>query len=191
MSELVLASGSPYKQRLMRRLGLSFDICPADIDESASAQETPEALAGRLARQKAQRVAQMRPNTWIIGADQVIALGQRRFSKPGDEQSAREQLAELSGQTHRLITAVALLTPAGDLLEDVVDYEMQMRTLDADEITDYVAEDKPLDCAGSYMIEAGGIRLFRALRGDDYTAIVGLPLTRVRTLLERGGFFEA
>ncbi|MFP4596856.1 MAG: Maf family protein [Persicimonas sp.] len=191
MSEIVLASGSRYKQRLMRRLGLSFDICPADIDESAAPREAPEALAGRLARQKARRVAQVRPDTWIIGADQVIALGDKRFSKPGDELSARAQLAELSGRTHRLITAVALLSPAGEFFEDVVVFEMQMRTLADEEIAAYVAEDMPLDCAGSYKIEAGGIRLFRALRGDDYTAIVGLPLTRVRTLLERGGYFNA
>jgi septum formation protein len=187
-TSLVLATGSPYKRRLMQRLGLNFETCPADIDESCLNEESPEQTARRLAGAKARAVSQRRPRAYVIGADQVIALGDTRFSKPGSPDKARRQLAQLSGKTHHLITAVAVVRPDGTLYDAVADYRMQMRTLSDDEIAAYVAEDSPTDCAGAYKIEAGGIRLFRALRGDDYTAIVGLPLTRVWHLLEDAGY---
>jgi septum formation protein len=189
-TSLVLATGSPYKKSLMERLGLDFESCAADIDESSLEGESPEQTARRLAAAKARAVSQHRPDALVIGADQVIALGDKRYSKPGSPEGARRQLEELSGQTHHLITAVAALRPDGELFEDVADYQMQMRALSEDEIAAYVAEDSPTDCAGAYKIEAGGIRLFRALRGDDYTAIVGLPLTRVWRLLEQSGYFD-
>lgn len=191
MAQLVLASKSRYKRQLLERLGLDFESRAADIDESAPGDEAPERTACRLARAKAEAVAADLPNAWVIGADQVIALEARRFRKPGGAKRAREQLSELAGKAHRLIVATALVTPRGRLFEDVLEHQMQMRPLTPDQIASYVEEDEPYDCAGSYKIEAGGIRLFRALRGDDYTAIVGLPLTRVRALLERAGFFEA
>jgi septum formation protein len=185
---LILASGSPYKRSLMKRLGLDFETCAADIDESSVEGESPEQTAIRLAAHKARAISRRRPQAFVIGADQVIALGDERFSKPESADNARRQLQELSGQTHHLITAVAIACPDGTLLEDVVDYQMHMRTLSDAEIAAYVAEDSPTDCAGAYKIEAGGIRLFRALSGDDYTAIVGLPLTRVWHLLEKAGY---
>lgn len=175
----------------MRRLGVDFECEAADIDESTRERESPEETAVRLARAKAEAIAARRRDSWVLGADQVIALGGRRFSKPGSAEQAREQLSDLAGKTHHLITATALVSPQGRLLDDAIAYEMQMRPLTPAEIAAYVKEDEPYDCAGSYKIEAGGIRLFRALRGDDYTAIVGLPLTRVYALLERSGFFEA
>lgn len=188
---LVLASGSPYKRQLMERLGLEFEAQSADVDESSRDDETPAQTAQRLAVAKAQAVAAERPDAWVIGADQVIAIEGERLGKPGSAERARRQLATLSGKTHRLITAIALRTPDGQLHEACVEYQMQMRPLSDDEIAAYVAADNPTDCAGSYKIEAGGIRLFRALRGDDYTAIVGLPLTRVWHLLEQAKYFEA
>ncbi|MFW5966086.1 MAG: Maf family protein [Persicimonas sp.] len=191
MTRFVLASSSPYKRDLLKRLGLDFECRAADIDESAPDDEAPEQTARRLARAKAEKVAAEFSEAWVIGADQVVALEQRRFHKPGGEVRAREQLSELAGKTHRLIAATALITPRGRLFEDLLEHKMQMRPLTPDQIAAYVEEDEPYDCAGSYKIEAGGIRLFRALRGDDYTAIVGLPLTRVYALLEHAGFFEA
>jgi septum formation protein len=185
---LILASGSTYKRQLMERLGLAFEVSAADVDESVLGDETPGQTAGRLAELKARTVAADHPQAWVVGADQVIALDGQRFSKPGDAASARAQLSRLSGRTHRLITAVAVVAPGAELFADQIEYAMQMRSLTDAEIAEYVDRDRPLDCAGSYKIEAGGIGLFRALRGDDYTAIVGLPLTRVRRLLERSGF---
>ena len=180
---LILASGSAYKRALLERLDLEFDTLPAGVDEAASPEEVPGAAA------KAQEVGRRRPEAWVLGADQVIALDEQRFTKPGSPGQARAQLGRLSGRTHRLITAVALRAPDARLYEAAVEYAMEMRPLSEETIVEYVDRDRPLDCAGSYKIEAGGIRLFRSMRGDDYTAIVGLPLTRVWSLLEEAGYF--
>ncbi|AWV90157.1 Maf family protein [Bradymonas sediminis] len=187
---LILATESTFKRELLERLSIPFESVAAKIDERPLAGESPADTARRLARQKAEAVAAAHPGAWVIGADQVIALGDTRFSKPKTAERACAQLAELSGQTHALLTAVALVTPGGAVSDDLAKYQMEMRALTSAQIAQYIAEDQPLGCAGSYMIEAGGIRLFRAMRGDDYTAIIGLPLTRVHTLLERAGFFD-
>lgn len=188
---LVLASGSSYKQALLGRLGVGFEAVAADIDEAPADGESPRQTARRLARAKAEALAADHPDAWILGADQVIALGDRRFSKPGSAEAARRQLAELAGQTHDLLTAVALRRPDGEVFEAMAAYRMTMRPLGDEAIAAYVAEDQPTDCAGSYKVERGGVRLFESMAGDDYTAIIGLPLTRVQTLLERAGYFAA
>ena len=187
---LVLASGSSYRKNLLRRLGVSFDVDAPDVDESRRDGETPARLAQRLARAKAEAVAERTPDAWVIGSDQVIALGKDVLSKPGTAERARAQLARLQGKEHQLMTAVCVIGPDGRRGESLTTYRMKMRTLDEREIAEYVAEDSPLDCAGSYRIESAGIGLFESLAGDDYTAIVGLPLTRVRAHLEELGYFD-
>jgi septum formation protein len=186
---LILASGSNYKTQLMARLGLDFSAESADIDETALPEETPVQTAVRLARQKARAVADAHPRCYVIGADQTIDVDGARLKKPGSIQKAVEQLQRLSGQTHRLTTAVCVVAPDDRIVEQKVVFAMEMRELTDPEIDAYVHEDTPIDCAGSYKIEAGGIRLFRSLRGDDYTAIIGLPLTRVWNILEKAGYF--
>ncbi len=188
---LVLASGSSYKQELMRRLALPFQITTADIDEARKPGETPAELASRLAREKAAAVAQLSPNDFVIGTDQVIALDNVVFTKPGTVQAAVQQLQTLRGKTHELLTAVAVIAPDGKIYESTAHYAMNMRDVNDQEIENYIREDSPLDCAGAYKIEQGGIRLFRSLQGDDYTAIIGLPLTHVRHLLETAGYFSS
>lgn len=184
---LVLASGSAYRRKLLLRLGHEFVVVSPDVDESRRSGEAPRELATRLARAKAEAVAAVHPDDFVIGSDQVIALGDEVFHKPGSAPAAMDQLERLSGQTHELITAVCVISPGGRA-EDVMVHEMTMRRLAASEITAYVYEDEPYDCAGSYKIEEGGVRLFDRMRGDDHTSIVGLPLTIVRRLLDELGF---
>lgn len=188
-NRLVLASGSRYRRELLDRLHLPYEVIPADVDESRREGEAPADLVVRLARWKAEAVRAMCPDAWVIGSDQVIALGDEVFHKPGSRASAQSQLARLAGKTHDLLTAVCVASPGG-LEVSTVTFEMKMRPLSDAEIRDYVATDEPLDCAGSYRIEAAGIRLFEYLRGDDYTAIVGLPLTRVWRHLDESGYFS-
>ncbi len=187
--ELVLASGSRYRRELLEQLGVPFDVSSPDVDESRLHREAPDAMAARLARAKARAVAEDRPDAWVIGSDQVIALEQRVFGKPGTAEAAVDQLLTLQGRTHRLVTAVCIVSPAG-MAESLVAFEMKMRSASRQTLAQYVAEDDPIDCAGSYRIESRGIRLFEYMRGDDYTAIVGLPLTTVVTLLHQTEFFE-
>lgn len=187
---LILASGSRYRRELLLRLGLDFDTISADVDESRRNQEAPDALATRLAAAKADVVARQHPDAFVIGSDQVIAVDDEILSKPGTVERARAQLALLAGRRHRLLTAVCIVAPDASRAESIVEYEMKLRELTAREIEEYVEVDEPLDCAGSYRIEAGGIALFEYLRGDDYTAIIGLPLTAVRRHLDELGFFR-
>lgn len=181
--ELILASGSTYKRSLLARLGLDFDSRDVDVDEARLDGEAPEEMASRLALAKARAVES---EGWVIGADQVIALGDEIFSKPGTVERAVDQLERLQGQVHRLITAVSVV---GETTETrALIYEMHMRTFSRAALEAYVRRDRPLDCAGSYKIEEGGIRLFSRMVGDDYTAIVGLPLTVVWQLLGETGY---
>ncbi len=184
MARLFLASQSRYKRELMERLGVPFESLDVEVDESRLADEAPIELARRLALRKAKAGAQA-SGGWALGADQVIALERRVFHKPGTAERAVDQLMELSGKTHLLISAVAVVGPDGTQAVDDSRYAMEMRTISREVAEAYVALDSPLDCAGSYKIESAGIRLFRRMHGDDYTAIVGLPLTRVVDLLDR------
>jgi septum formation protein len=186
---LVLASGSRYRQDLLARLGVLFEVIPAGIDETVVADEVPRSAVVRLSVEKAQAVAKIRPGAYVLGSDQMIVKQGRVYKKPEGRARAIEQLSSLQGGRHQLLTSIALICPNGHLHTDLTEFEMEMRSLVPSEIASYVDEEEPFDCAGSYRIEKGGIRLFRAMRGDDYTAIIGLPLTRVHALLEEVGFF--
>jgi septum formation protein len=189
MMELILASGSRYRREQLARLDVPFSVDPADIDERAVEAPSLGELALELARRKARVVAGRHPDAWVLGGDQIIALDGEELHKPGTVERACAQLARLQGRTHELLCAVALVGPGGQERAELVRVEMEMRPLTEAEIARYVARDSPLDCAGSYMLEQGGVQLFDAMRGDDYTAIVGLPLTRVRAMLEWAGLF--
>jgi septum formation protein len=188
-SSLILATGSSFKVELMSRLDLDFETDPADLDESPRAGESPAEMASRLARAKARCVHDRHPDAWVLGADQTVAADDTLCRKPGTVDAAVDQLRHLAGRTHHLHCAVALASPDDTIYDQRVDYEMTMRDLDDEAIRQYVHRDRPLRCAGAYKIEQGGIRLFRSMRGDDYTAIIGLPLTRVWNILERTGYF--
>lgn len=183
-ARLILASGSRFKRAELQRLGLRFESINADVDESAHDQEPPHTLAQRLAIKKAEFVAQAHPNAYVIGADQVVSLEGEQLHKPVTKERAIAQLTRLQGKTHDIFCAVALTCPDGTTLSEVVHVKMTMRALTLHQIQAYVEEDHVLDSAGSYTIEAGGIRLFKSMQGDDYTAIIGLPLTRVLDLLK-------
>ena len=183
-ARLILASGSRYKQGVMSRVGLPFEAINADIDETPHPDEAPRALAKRLALQKAQAVAKDHPGAFIIGCDQVIALGDQIMHKPGSEQGCRQQLSQLQGKRHELICAIALVCHDASLsLQAEAIYDMHMRPLSEAAIAAYVKRDMPTDCAGSYKLESDGVKLFSSMRGEDHTASIGLPITRVIELL--------
>jgi septum formation protein len=185
---LVLASTSPYRRRLLARLGHPFDVAAPGVDEDRAAPDgDPCAVARALARAKAEAVAMRAgPGIVVIGSDQVCALGDERLGKPGSEQGARAQLRRLAGRTHELLTAVAVVHHGG--LEEFVDRtRLTMRELTDAEIAAYVAVDHPVDCAGSYKLEASGIGLFERIESADWTAVEGLPLLELASVLRRLG----
>lgn len=186
--KLVLASTSAYRRELLQRFGLPFEVARPDIDESPLPGEHPRATAERLAIEKARAVAGNFPDALIIGSDQVAAMGDIRFGKPGTVERAVAQLKQMSGQTVVFHTALALLnTHTGEAQIDVVPTEVRFRPLGDDEIVRYVDRERPLDCAGSAKSEGLGITLLDALSGDDPNALVGLPLIALARMLRREG----
>lgn len=185
---LILASGSRFKRAELARLGIPFESIDADIDESSLDQELPDALARRLARDKALAVHASHPDAFVIGGDQVVSFQGEQLHKPHTNARAITQLERLQGHIHDIFCSVALVTPTGEVYDEVVHVAMHMRSLTRAQIQAYVLDDDVVDSAGSYTIEAGGIRLFSAMKGDDYTAIIGLPLTRVLDMLIKANY---
>ena len=189
---IVLASSSPYRRELLARLRVPFEVLAPDYDEAREkvrlALASPEQLVVALALGKARAVAAERPDALVLGSDQAAVIDAEILGKPGTEVAARTQLRRLAGREHRLLTAVCLLDASTGRHEAALDvHRLGMRELSDEAIATYVSRDQPLDCAGAYRIEAGGIALFDRVSGDDFTAVIGLPLTAVVTLLARFG----
>jgi septum formation protein len=186
---IILASTSRYRRELIQRLGLAVESVAPLFDEEAAKREATwlpaEEVVAALSRGKARSLAETYPDALIIGSDQAVELDGELLGKPGTEEGARAQLKRLAGREHRLLTGVAALHPATDHLEEAIDvHRMAMRALGDDAIEAYVRRDQPLDCAGAYRVESLGVALFERMSGDDFTAIIGLPLTRLVALLE-------
>ena len=186
---LILASTSPYRRRLLERLRLPFTCIDSEIVESLQDGESPKARACRLATEKALLAAEtLQDEAIVIGSDQVACLGSEILHKPGTPEAAIAQLTASSGQTVQFWTGVSLWTSPGEApTQRVVPCEVKIRELNADEISRYVALDQPLDCAGSFKWESLGITLFEAMRTDDPTALEGLPLIALSELLREAG----
>lgn len=183
---IILASGSRYRAELLERLGLPFQTDPADIDETPRSGERGDALADRLARAKAEAVAARRPEALIIGSDQVAECDGRLMGKPGTEEAAVEQLLYCAGRDVLFHTAVAVVFE-GRIETAKSPTRVTMRKLDRARLERYVAAERPLDCAGAMKSEALGISLCERIANDDPTALIGLPLTCVVSLLDRFG----
>ena len=183
---LILASGSRYRAELLGRLCLPFEAWSPDIDEAPLAGEDCAATARRLARAKAEAASARFPGCWAIGSDQVADLDGRPIGKPGDAATARRQLREMSGRSVVFHTAVCLLAN-GRAREATVPTEVTFRALSEAEIERYVAREPAFDCAGSAKSEGLGIALLDRLRGDDPTALVGLPLVALSAMLRAEG----
>lgn len=188
VSELVLASSSRYRRELLARLGLEFECLSPDVDESVLPGESPGEMVLRLSRAKADAVARDRPDALIIGSDQCAELDGRILGKPGDRKGAIAQLRAASGREVVFHTGLCLLNArAGRARELCVPFRVRFRTLDSAMIEDYLQRDAPFDCAGSFRSEGLGIALFERMEGDDPTALIGLPLIALVSLLREEG----
>jgi septum formation protein len=187
--ELVLASTSPYRRALLERLGVPFRCQAPRVDEeSAKALGLePRVLAARLARAKLLSVCQENPRANWIGSDQVAACEGRIFSKPGSVPVAIEQLEALAGRSHDLVTALAVWH-GGRVIEHLDVTTLHLRRLSRAEIERYVAADQPIDCAGAYKLEQRGIALLEKIETADPTAVEGLPLIALTTILRGLGY---
>lgn len=192
--EIILASTSRYRRELLARVGLPFRASPPLCDEEALKAElrrhgpvAPEELAAHLARAKAESLRATEPLATILGSDQVAALGAEVLDKPGTVARAVEQLEALAGRTHVLVTAVTIVHPGGSLAHvDIT--RLTMRPLERAQIERYVEADMPLDCAGSYKLEQRGVTLFERIESADHSAITGLPLIALTSMLASLGY---
>jgi septum formation protein len=188
MPKLILASTSRYRHELLSRLRLPFEVIAPEVDERALPDETPQALALRLALAKARAIAARQPDAVVIGSDQIADLGGDALGKPGSHERAVQQLQRLRGRHVRFHTAVAVVrADPGFEQAALVTVDVTFRDLDDAEIEHYLRTEQPYDCAGSAKCETLGIALLDAIESDDPTALVGLPLIRTCALLRQAG----
>ncbi len=187
--DLVLASTSIYRRELLARLRLPFRVVPPEVDETPMEGEPPAALARRLALAKADAVAAQEPAAWVVGSDQVASAdGREAIGKPGGHAAAVAQLRAASGRELCFHTAVALVNRrAGFSACELTETRVRFRRLDDATIERYLRLEPAYDCAGAARSEALGIALVERIRDDDPSALVGLPLVALCSLLARAG----
>ena len=185
---LILASSSNYRQQLLSRLPIPFQAISPNIDETPLPHESPSDTALRLAKQKALVIAHNHPNSLIIGSDQVATLNEEKIGKPGNFDNALIQLTKMQGQCVQFHTALCLVDNRSSTdhphiqLENIIT-EVHFRTLPKEQLIQYLHLEKPYDCAGSAKNEGLGITLIEKIKSEDPTALTGLPLIALTTML--------
>ncbi len=184
-SRLILASASPRRSMLLRQLGVRFRVEIADIAEAAPGHLVPREICLANASAKARAVSLRFPGSWVIGADTEVALGTRVFGKPRNLREAAAFLQELSGKTHQVITGVCVRRGSDGFVGAFAETtQVTFHPLTRRQILDYLRRVNPLDKAGAYAIQEGGEEIVESIEGS-LTNVVGLPLGRLRRLLEQ------
>ena len=184
--KLILASQSPRRRYLLEQAGLTFSVVPSAFDEASVPVCAPPDYARRLAEAKTAEITQQYPDSWVIGADTIVVIGEDILGKPESEAAARRMLQQLSGQIHEVVTGYAIYCEALDhRFADTATTAVTFKTLSEDEIEWYVQTREPFDKAGAYAIQGIGTFLVRSISGS-YTNVVGLPVCEeIEHLLEQ------
>ena len=182
-SKIVLATQSPYKRQLLARLAGDFATDPSGIDESALPGEPPRDQAVRLAEGKAREVAPRHREAWVIGADQLAEFEGRAVGKQPTREQARATLLSFSRGELHFHTAVFVLAPDGQTHTHVDLTIVRFRQLDGERVDRYLAIDLPYDCTAAFRAEGAAPILLEALETSDPTAIIGLPLIWLSSVL--------
>lgn len=179
MGKMVLASGSPRREAFLRAGGVNFEVKISGVNEEEHAKGTPRAIALKTALAKASEVADtLEAGTIVVGADTMVILDNQILNKPADRTEARAMLERLSGRTHTVVTALALLRTQGEALVDAVYADVTFNALSGDQIEAYLATGEADDKAGAYGIQGQGARFIAGVEGD-LTCVIGLPLGRL------------
>ena len=195
-ARLILGSSSVYRKELLARLRLPFEVMVPDIDETAAPGESPDATALRLAQQKAAVIAAQNPDSLVIGSDQVATLDGEQIGKPGTHENALKQLQKMRGRKVVFHTALCLFDGRSGIASPRIQLEniqtfVTFRDLPDAELDAYLRIEQPYDCAGSAKNEGLGIAIIEKIESSDPTALTGLPLIALTTMLRRAdiGFF--
>jgi septum formation protein len=190
-TRLILGSSSPYRRELLSRLGLPFEVITPDIDETALPGEAPETTALRLAQEKARAIGLRIPRgALIIGSDQVATLDGEQIGKPGNHENALRQLQKMRGRRVIFHTALCLWDSTGPepvVQTDNVQTFVTFRDLPDHELDAYLRIEQPYDCAGSAKNEGLGIAILEKIESSDPTALTGLPLIALSSMLRNRG----
>ncbi len=187
--QIILASASPRRERLLRELGLRFIVVRPDGIEELDGGAAPDVVAMQNAQRKARAVAGRHPHSMVIGADTIVVLDGKIFGKPRDRADARRMLAQLAGQRHEVITGVCLVHRSLDTELVFADTtHVWMRRLEPAQIAEYHARIDPLDKAGAYAIQEHGEGIVERIEGS-YNNVIGFPTERLQATLERLGMF--
>lgn len=184
---IILASASPRRRELLKALGVQFEAIPSEAREVPEPQTNPENLVRQNAKIKASEVARRFPDRWVLGADTVVALGNRLFGKPASPQEAETMLAALQGRIHSVYTGLCLIHRSlaqCDIWHEKT--QVGFRSLSLNQIRDYLKRIYPLDKAGAYAIQEGGERIVSWMEGS-LSNVVGLPLESLEAALQQRG----
>ncbi len=188
LSNLVLASTSPFRKALLAKLNIPFTTSSPNIDEEPLANETAQQLVSRLAQEKAKAVASAYPNALIIGSDQVATIEGKIVGKPGNRSKAIEQLTWASGKRVTFYTGLCLYNSYSQKSQLCCDpFHVHFRPLERSQIERYLDIEEPYNCAGSFKSEGLGIVLFSQLEGNDPNTLIGLPLIHLTDMLANEG----
>ena len=184
---LILASASPRRMDLLAQIGIvAAQVVATDIEEASRPGERPRELAARLAKAKADHVAELFPDDFVLGADTVVACGRRVLQKANDEAEARTCLELISGRCHRVLGGVSVIAPGGGAHARLVTTAVRFKRLSTAEVDAYIATSEWRDKAGAYAIQGRASAFVTAINGS-YSNIVGLPLYETAALLRGRG----
>ena len=186
-SRLILASKSPRRRYLLEQAGLEFSVIPSNFEENSMPRSSPEFYVKRLAEAKAKDISQRYPDSWIIGADTIVLIGNAMLGKPGSRSEARKMLRSLSGKTHQVLTGYCICFEAtGRFFSETIKTDVCFKELTGLQIDWYIHTGEPFDKAGAYAIQGIGTFLVKRIHGS-YTNVVGLPVCEVLEFLINEG----
>ncbi|MEW6097539.1 MAG: Maf family protein [bacterium] len=181
--QIILASSSPHRKKLLEQIGIEVRVVEPDISESRDEDMSFEEWVCKLALAKAESVAKRFKSGTVLGADTIVVLGDKIFRKPRNDEDAKNMLRELSGTTHKVITGLALIdTYTKNTLVEHVTTEVTMKKLSDAQIAGYVITKEPLEKAGALCIQGRGAQFIEKINGC-YTNVIGLPLAKLTDML--------
>ena len=185
MEPLILASSSPRRKELLESMGIPFETFSPEVDESCSLP--PASAVCEISRRKALFTQHIYPGRWIVAADTLVSLCDRKLGKPTNKDEARRMLLDLSGREHEVWTGVTVISPLGLIRTEADKSTVRFRTITAEELENYIASGEPMDKAGAYAIQGKASEWVVSVNGSKDT-VIGLHCERVRLLLNEMGF---